>query len=81
MQNLWSLLFKLLWRIGKDFSVRDLGDNNMIFTFNDEADLERVLMNRLWSYDKHLVLLQTSGIICVHLHSRILKCFLLGLDS
>uniref|UniRef100_A0A2N9J2G5 Zinc knuckle CX2CX4HX4C domain-containing protein n=1 Tax=Fagus sylvatica TaxID=28930 RepID=A0A2N9J2G5_FAGSY len=45
-----------LWRSENGFSARDMGDNIMIFEFEDEADLKRVLMAEPWSYDKILSL-------------------------
>uniref|UniRef100_A0A2N9HDU2 Reverse transcriptase domain-containing protein n=1 Tax=Fagus sylvatica TaxID=28930 RepID=A0A2N9HDU2_FAGSY len=48
--------FRPLWRSENGFSARDMGDNIMIFEFEDEADLKRVLMAEPWSYDKILSL-------------------------
>ena len=47
--------FKLLWRMERGFSAQDMGNNILLFEFEDEADLERVLFSKQWSYDKHLV--------------------------
>ena len=47
--------FKPLWRTERGFSVRDMGDNLLLFEFEDEADMERVLFAEPWSYDKYLV--------------------------
>ena len=47
--------FKLLWRTERGFSAQDMGNNILLFEFEDEADLERVLFSKQWSYDKHLV--------------------------
>jgi hypothetical protein len=47
--------FRPLWRSENGFSARDMSDNIMIFEFEDEADLKRVLMAEPWSYDKSLV--------------------------
>jgi hypothetical protein len=35
-----------------------MGDNKVVFIFTDEANLEWVLANRSWSYDKYWVVLQ-----------------------
>ena len=50
--------FKPLWKTARGFTVKDMGENRMVFTFEDGVDLERVLLNQPWTYDKHLVILQ-----------------------
>ena len=48
--------FKPLWRAAKGFSVKDMGENTLLFNFNAESDLERVLANEPWTYDKYIIL-------------------------
>lgn len=50
--------FKPLWKTRQSFTVQDLGRNRVAFAFEDEMDLERVLVNEPWSYDKSLVVFQ-----------------------
>ena len=50
--------FKPLWKTRQSFSVQDLGRNRVAFVFEDDMDLERVLVNEPWSYDKYLVVFQ-----------------------
>ncbi len=50
--------FKPLWKTRQSFTVQDLGRNRVAFVFKDEMDLERVLVNEPWSYDKYLVVFQ-----------------------
>ncbi len=50
--------FRPLWRTHKGFSARDMGNNMVVFTFEDEADMVRVIQSEPWSYDKHLVAFQ-----------------------
>uniref|UniRef100_A0A2N9I5I3 Reverse transcriptase domain-containing protein n=1 Tax=Fagus sylvatica TaxID=28930 RepID=A0A2N9I5I3_FAGSY len=50
--------FRPLWRTFKGFSAQDMGNNMVVFTFEDEADMARVLQSEPWSYDKHLVSFQ-----------------------
>ena len=50
--------FKPLWRPRGELKIRDMGDNILLFEFEDYLDLERVLELEPWSYDKHLVVLQ-----------------------
>jgi hypothetical protein len=58
--NLESVVrtFTPLWRAEKGFTARDLGNNMVVFIFESEADLERVIQLEPWSYDKHLVSFQ-----------------------
>uniref|UniRef100_A0A2N9G219 Uncharacterized protein n=1 Tax=Fagus sylvatica TaxID=28930 RepID=A0A2N9G219_FAGSY len=50
--------FKPLWKTRQSFTVQDLGGNKVAFVFEDAMDLERVLVNELWTYDKFLVVFQ-----------------------
>ena len=50
--------FKPLWKTRHNFSVQDLGSNKVAFVFEDDMDLERVLINEPWSFDKSLVVFQ-----------------------
>ena len=36
--------------------IRDVGDNILLFEFEDNLDLERVSEFETWSYDKSLVI-------------------------
>ena len=47
--------FKPLWKTRQSFTVQDLGGNKVAFVFEDAMDLERVLVNEPWTYDKFLV--------------------------
>jgi hypothetical protein len=48
---------KPMWRPVGALTARDMGDNKAMFIFHDKVDLERVLANGPWSFDRHLVLL------------------------
>jgi hypothetical protein len=50
--------FKALWKTRQSFTVQDLGGNKVAFVFEDAMDLERVLVNEPWTYDKFLVVFQ-----------------------
>ncbi len=50
--------FKPLWKTRHNFTVQDLGKNRLAFVFEDAMDLERVLVNKPWSFDKSLVVFQ-----------------------
>ena len=47
--------FKPLWQTRRSFSIQDVGDNLALIEFEDAADMERVLLGELWSYDKYLI--------------------------
>ncbi len=47
-----------LWRANHGFTIRDMGENKVLFTFKDRIDLERVIHNGPWAYDRSLVICQ-----------------------
>ena len=47
--------FKPLWRVSGELKIRDLGENILLFEFDDNLDMERVLEYEPWSYDKSFV--------------------------
>ena len=53
--DLIARTFKPLWKTKKSFLVQDLGKNRLALVFDDALDLERVLANEPWSFDKFLV--------------------------
>ena len=46
---------KSMWRTEKSFDIRDLGLNTAMILFDDEYDLDHILMHGPWSYDKYLL--------------------------
>lgn len=56
--NFVARTFKPLWKTRHSFIVQDLGRNRVAFVFEDVMDLERVLVNEPWSFDKYLVVFQ-----------------------
>lgn len=50
--------FKSLWKINGELKIRDIGDNVLLFKFDDSMDLERILEFEPWLYDKNLVAFQ-----------------------
>ena len=53
--------FKPLWKLIEELKIRDLGDNILVFDFEDGLDLERVLTLELWTYDKHKVVFEHAA--------------------
>ena len=44
-----------MWRVGGSFEIRDLANNAMLILFEDEADVNRILMQGPWSFGKYLI--------------------------
>ena len=49
--------FSPLWRSVKGFEVRRSSDHVLLFTFEKKEEVERIMSNAPWSFDKHIVLL------------------------
>ena len=49
--------FSPLWRSVKGFEVRKCSDHVLLFTFENKEEVERIMSNAPWSFDKHLVVL------------------------
>lgn len=47
--------FRPLWQTSGDFHANDAKHNHVVFTFELEEDVEKVLMGEPWSFDRHLV--------------------------
>lgn len=48
-------MLKSMWKTEKSFDVRDLGSNMVLVLFNEEYDLDHILMCGPWSFDKYLL--------------------------
>ena len=48
---------RAVWRTKKDFEVSDMGENRVLFLFQDKEDLDRVLLQGPCSFDKYILLL------------------------
>ena len=51
-----SRTFCLLWRSEKDVQLKYMGENTLFFVFKDECVLDKVIVHKPWTYNKHLVL-------------------------
>lgn len=50
--------FKLLWRCSDGFRIWNLNDHKVLFVFEDEWEVNRIVVGQPWSFDKHLVCVQ-----------------------
>lgn len=50
-----------MWRSGGAFEIRDLGSNTALLLFDDEENVNRLLMQGPWSFDKYLIGLYKPG--------------------
>ena len=46
---------KSMWKTEKSFDIRDLGSNMVLILFNEEYNLDHILMRDPWSFDKYLL--------------------------
>ena len=50
--------FQPLWRTRGNFEVNEAGNNMVLFDFELEVDIEKVLMGEPWTFNRHLVVLE-----------------------
>ncbi|XP_075650223.1 uncharacterized protein LOC142620798 [Castanea sativa] len=50
--------FRPLWLTKEYFHITNVGNNVLLFAFELEVDVEKVLLGEPWSFDWHLVVLQ-----------------------
>ena len=50
--------FKQLWRSTNGFKLKRLGEHKVLFVFDKLPDVDRIIQNQPWSFDKHLVVIQ-----------------------
>ena len=56
--------FKQLWRSTNRFTICNQNEHRVLFVFDNPNDIERILKNQPWSFDKHLVMLQRYSTDC-----------------
>ena len=65
--------FKPLWRAKNELKIREVGDHILLFVFELETDVEQVLAQELWLFDKHLILFQRYDYSIPAKHLRFTK--------
>lgn len=50
--------FRPLWHTKASFHITNVGDNILLFNFDQEVDAVKVLLGEPWSYDRHLVVVK-----------------------
>nr|POF00859.1 hypothetical protein CFP56_47671 [Quercus suber] len=51
-------MFRPLWCTRDNFKVSDTRNNCLLFAFQSDKDIEKVLMREPWSFDRHIVVFQ-----------------------
>ena len=46
-----------------ELKIRDIGVNILLFEFEDNLDLERVLEHESWTFDKHIVIFERVSVV------------------
>ena len=41
--------------------MKNLGNHVILFTFDNEEEVDTIMVNEPWSFDKHLMVLQRYG--------------------
>ena len=49
--------FNPLWRSRNGFKIQKYGDHTILFTFDNKNDMDKIISNEPWSFDKHLVVM------------------------
>lgn len=44
------------------FQIKNLGDNTLLFIFDNPKDVDRVMSSEPWSFNKHLVVVEKYDI-------------------
>ena len=53
-----ALTFQPLWRSKNGFKVKNMGNHIVLFIFDNKREVETIIENEPWSFDKHLMVLQ-----------------------
>ena len=50
--------FNPIWRSKNGFKVRNVGNHIILFIFDNEEEVDKILEGEPWSFDKHLVMIK-----------------------
>ena len=50
--------FNPIWRPKNGFKVRNVGNHTILFIFDNEEEVEKIMEGEPWSFDKHLVMIK-----------------------
>ena len=50
--------FNPIWQSKNGFKVRNMGNHIILFIFDNEEEVEKILEGEPWSFDKHLVMIK-----------------------
>nr|XP_023893107.1 uncharacterized protein LOC112005088 [Quercus suber] len=50
--------FTPLWRSRNRFKVRNLGDQKILFVFDNKVEADKVIQSEPWTFDKHLIVME-----------------------
>ena len=50
--------FRQLWRLTAGFKIRNMNDHVVLFVFNNQGDIDRILRSEPWCFDKYLMVFQ-----------------------
>ena len=50
--------FNTIWMPKNGFKVRNVGNHDVLFIFDSEEEIEKILEGEPWSFNKHLVMIQ-----------------------
>ena len=50
--------FNPIWRSKNGFKVRNVGNHTILFIFDNEEEVKKIMEGEPWSFDKHLVMIK-----------------------
>ena len=56
--NAIAATFTPLWRSKNGFKIKHLGNHVVLFTFDSKTEVDNILANEPWRFDKHLMVLR-----------------------